>query len=163
MKKLLLLLIWMSFSMTQAQDKDHSAVYWAANIGYMNLNGNYLKLGPEIYWVQKNSNIIDLGANANLAYFKKHFVVVPELSIGYLFNFSNKRMDPYSTYMNAPFYLLRVNSSPWHIQPEAGITLLGMLEATVGYSFEFSEHDYTGFDGLKFGLQFHIPLDLFAK
>lgn len=129
------------------------------NAGYANLNGNYFKIGPEVYLVQPNENLIDLSLTTNMAYFEKHFIVVPELGIGYQFNAKKvkNRTDPYKEYVNSPFYSVRANISPWNFTPEIGIALAGIIEGNIGYSFEFNEHKYAGFKGIKFGITIHIP------
>lgn len=149
--------------LSNAQVKTDLTSYFLANIGYSNLNGNYFKLGPEVYFVQPSGNIIDLSATANMAYFKDKFVVIPEVGLGYLFNSQNpySKANPYSEYLNATFYSVRVNASPWNITPEIGITLIGLLEFNVGYSFEYREHETTSFDGIKMGLTLHIPTQIF--
>lgn len=161
MKYIQFLLLTLLFSLSFGQENKGATSHYLIHAGYANLNGNYFKIGPEIYLVQENFNIVDLSATANLAYFKDHFVVVPEVGIGY--KFSAGKLDPYKEYINASFYTLRVSASPWHVTPEIGFTLLGLLEANVGYGFEFREHDYTTFDGLKLGITFHIPTQLFSK
>lgn len=147
------------FGAGNGQEKGGLMSHLLINIGYSNLNGNYGKIGPEVYLVQTNNNLIDLSLTANLAYFKDKFVVVPELGIGYQFNAQKlkNRNDPYREYMHGTFYSTRINVSPWNVTPEVGIALIGILEANVGYSFEFNKHDYTSFDGIKFGLTLHIP------
>lgn len=160
MKQFLSIIFILVITSLQAQqEKGGLMSHLLVNVGYSNLNGNYFKLGPEVYLVQSNNNLIDLSATANLAYFKNKFVVVPELGIGYQFNAQKlkNRIDPYREYMHGTFYSVRVNASPWNITPEAGIALIGILEANIGYSFEINKHNYTSFDGLKFGLTIHIP------
>ena len=163
MKRIVILLTVFLFGFSNAQEKSDLTSYFLVNIGYSNLNGNYFKLGPEIYLVQANDNLIDLSATANMAYFKDKFIVVPEVGVGYLFNTKNpfSKANPYKEYINSSFYSVRVNASPWNITPEIGLTLLGLLEFTVGYSFEYREHDYTAFDGVKLGLTLHIPTQVF--
>lgn len=156
----LLLFVFIS-NLTLAQEKGNLTSYSLINIGYSNLNGNYLKIGPEVYLVQNNHNIIDLSLTANMAYFKNHFVVIPEFGIGY--QFVGKNSAPYNEYIKATFYTVRVNGSPWNITPEIGLTLLGILEANIGYSFEFKKHKYTSLEGLKLGLTLHLPTSLFLK
>ena len=163
MRKILILLSICLLGFSNAQEKDGMANYFLIHTGYSNLNGNYFKLGPEMYFVQESGNIVGLSATANMAYFKDKFVLVPELGVGYLFNTRNpfSKANPYREYINASFYSLRVNASPWNITPEVGVTILGLMEFNVGYSFEYREHDYTSFDGLKLGLTFHIPTQIF--
>lgn len=159
MKYITALLLLLSFTVSNAQNNGGLTGHLLLNAGYTNLNGNYFKLGPEVYLVQPNANLIDLSLTANMAYFKKNFVLVPELGIGYQFNAqkTKNRIDPYREYVQATFYAARVNVSPWNITPEIGISILGLIEANIGYSFEFRKHDYTTFDGIKFGLTLHIP------
>lgn len=163
MRKILILLSLFLLSFSNAQNKEGLASYFLIHTGYSNLNGNYFKLGPEMYFVQESGNIIDLNATANMAYFKDKFLLVPELGVGYLFNTKNpwSKANPYKEYINASFYTVRVNVSPWNITPEIGLTLVGILEFNAGYSFEYREHGYTHFDGIKFGLTLHIPTQIF--
>lgn len=163
MKKLIAVCTLFLIGISQAQVKTDLTSYFLANVGYSNLNGNYFKVGPEVYFVQPSGNIIDLSATANMAYFKNKFVVIPEVGLGYLFNSKDpySKANPYSEYLNATFYSARVNASPWNITPEIGITIIGLLEFNVGYSFEYREHEFTSFDGLKLGLTFHIPTQIF--
>jgi len=160
-----ILLVVGVFGMTNAQEKGGLMSHLLINVGYANLNGNYFKLGPEVYLTQTNGNLIDLSATANMAYFKDKFVVVPELGIGYQFNAKKlkNRSDPYREYVNSTFYSARINVSPWNVTPEIGIALAGIVEANVGYSFQFADHKYTSFDGIKFGLTIHIPTIYFVS
>lgn len=159
MKKwiVLLFIFWMHTAL--AQEKNGLASYFLVNVGYANLNGNYFKAGPEVYLVQSNGNLIGINASANMAYFKDKFVVVPEIGVAYQFNARKlkNRTDPYREYIHANFYSIRLNASPWNITPEIGISLISILEANVGYSFEIQKHDYTHFEGFKFGITLHIP------
>src|SRR5690625_2472219 len=115
MKKLIPIVLLLLFSIGKAQEKSNSTSYFLINTGYTNLNGNYFELGPEFYFIQKNDNIINLSATANMAYFNDQFVIVPEVGIGYLFNTKNpnSKANPYREYINASFYSIRVNASPW--------------------------------------------------
>lgn len=165
MKKVLGILFLFLIGLGQAQEKGGLMSHLLINVGYSNLNGNYFKLGPEVYLTQPNGNLIDLSATANMAYFKDRFVVVPELGVGYQFNAKKvkKRMDPYREYVNSTFYSARVNVSPWNVTPEIGIALAGIIEANVGYSFQFADHKYTSFDGIKLGLTIHLPTIYFVS
>lgn len=144
---------------SNAQQNGGTMSHLLINLGYSNLNGNYFKIGPEVYLVQTNDNLIDLSVTANMAYLKDKFIIVPELGIGYQFNSQKieNRIDPYRSYMHGAFYSVRINLSPYNFTPEAGISILGLLEANLGYSFELNKHDYTTFNGIKFGLTLHIP------
>lgn len=162
MKKLFPFIFLFIISLSKAQEKSNTTTHFLIHTGYSNLNGNYFKLGPEFYFISDNGNAIDLSLTANMAYFKNQFVVVPEVGIGYLFNTKNpfSKANPYREYINASFYTVRMNASPWNFTPEIGLTLLGIVETNIGYSFEYKKHKYTSFDGIKFGLTFHIPSQL---
>ncbi len=166
MKKIFILIFLFTLGLGKAQEKKGGLMsHLLINVGYANLNGNYFKLGPEIYLTQPNGNLIDLSLTANMAYFSDKFVVVPELGVGYQFNAKKvkNRIDPYREYVNSTFYSARINVSPWNVTPELGIALAGIVEANVGYSFEINEHDFKSFEGIKFGLTIHLPTIYFVS
>lgn len=162
MKKLFILLFVLIFGFSQAQEKKSGTSYFLLHTAYANLNGNYFKIGPELYLLNsENWNIVGLSATANVAYFKDKFVLIPEVGIAYHFNFNNSKLNPYSSYMRSTFYSLRLNASPWNLTPEIGMNLLSLLEFNLGYSFEYKEHKNTNLGGLKLGVALHLPLQLF--
>lgn len=152
-------------SSVHSQKQQALTPYFIFSPGYFNLNGNWFQAGADLYLVTRNDQILDISASANMAYFKKKFITVPELGVGWLFNFqkSENRLDPYSPYIKSPFYVLRVKATPWSIAPETGISLLGLLEVNFGYSWEFSDHKHTSLKGFKYGLTLHLPLELFTS
>jgi len=160
MKKLLTsVIIFLSF-FAQAQDKTTS--YFVLNAGYEYWNGNYGRIGTDLYLVQPNNNIFTINANVNLGYMKGKFRTIPEVGVGYLFNFRNNIGDPYSSYMNAPFYSIRVDVSPWTVSPKVGIAVLGLLEFNAGYAFEYNKYkDFKNMNGFRAGFTLHLPTQLF--
>lgn len=160
MKRILsLLLILLSF-VTYAQEK--TTPYFVINAGYEYWNGNYGRVGADLYLVQYNDNIISVNANVNLGYMRDQFRAIPEVGVGYLFNFQNNLGDPYSSNMNSAFYVLRVDASPWTITPKAGIAVLSLLELNAGYAFEFRENkNFKAMDGFRLGFTLHLPTQLF--
>ena len=138
MKKLLTSVILFLSFFIQAQEKTTS--YFVLNAGYEYWNGNYGRLGTDLYIVQPNDNIITINANVNLGYMKDQFRVIPEVGVGFLFNLKNNTGDPYSSNIKAPFYSLRLDVSPWTIAPKIGITVLGLLEFNTGYAFEYNKY-----------------------
>ena len=160
MKSILSIFLFIISVATYAQQK--VTPYFVLNAGYEYWNGNYGRIGTDLYLVQQNDNIISVNANVNLGYMKDEFRAIPEVGIGYLFNFQNNAGDPYSSNMNAAFYVLRVDASPWTITPKAGITVLSLLELNAGYAFEFRENkNFKPMDGFRFGLSLHLPTQLF--
>lgn len=155
-----LLLLCATFSVN-AQHK--TTPYFLINAGYTNWNGNFGKLGADLYLIQQNDNIIDFSAVANMGYMRDKFVVIPEVSVGYMFNFYNKAGDPYSDNFRSSFYTVGANISPWTISPEVGFAVLSIVEFNAGYAFQFRDYnDFKPMDGFRFGLTLHLPPQLFA-
>ncbi len=90
-----------------------------------------------------------------MAYFKKHFLILPELEIGY--TFSGKDNAPYRD-IKGSLFKVSVAVNPYSIKPKVGLSILNVWDIYVGYGFEFRENDYTSFDGIVLGSKFQIPL-----
>ncbi len=160
MKKIVAIVIFLIGFSVNAQKTTTN--YFTINVGYEYWNGNYGKVGTDLFLVQDNNNILTFSANANLGYMKDMFRVIPEIGAGYLFNFSNKVGDPYSSNFNSAFYIIRAEASPWTITPKVGIAILSLLELNAGYSFEFRENkDFKEMNGFRAGLTIHLPTQLF--
>ena len=54
----------------QAKAQQDLTDYFTINLGYEYWNGNYGKVGTDLYLVQPNNNILAFSANANLGYMK---------------------------------------------------------------------------------------------
>mgnify|MGYP003534216658 FL=1 len=160
MKKIVAIVIFLIGFSVNAQKTTTN--YFTINVGYEYWNGNYGKVGTDLFLVQDNNNILTFSANANLGYMKDMVSVIPEIGAGYLFNFSNKVGDPYSSNFNSAFYIIRAEASPWTITPKVGIAILSLLELNAGYSFEFRENkDFKEMNGFRAGLTIHLPTQLF--
>ncbi|MBS7333290.1 MAG: hypothetical protein KIG88_06820 [Weeksellaceae bacterium] len=160
MKRLFALLFLLISFVVNAQKKTTS--YFVLNAGYEYWNGNYGRLGTDLYLVQENDNIFTINANVNLGYMQDQFRAIPEVGFGYLFNFKNNPGDPYSSNINSAFYSARVDFSPWTITPKVGFAVLSLLEFNAGYAFEFREYeDFKNMNGFKAGLTIHLPTQLF--
>lgn len=160
MKKIIALFIFFVGFHVKAQQKTTN--YFTINVGYEYWNGNYGKVGSDLFLVQDNNNILTFSANANLGYMKDQFRVIPEIGAGYMFNFRNNSGDPYSSNFNSAFYVIRAEVSPWTITPKAGIAVLSIVELNAGYSFEFRENkDFKDMSGFRAGLTIHLPTQLF--
>ncbi len=160
MKKLLTFALLIFSFFAQAQEKTTS--YFVLNAGYEYWNGNYGRFGTDLYLVQSNENIFTVNANVNLGYMQDKFRAIPEVGVGYLFNFSNNAGDPYSSNIKAPFYSVRVDVSPWTVSPKIGFAVLGLLEFNAGYAFEFNPYkNFKSMDGVRAGFTIHLPTQLF--
>lgn len=160
MKKLFILcFLLINFNVYSQSNLTPYVVY---NIGYDYWKGSFGKLGADLYLVQQNNNIFTVSANANLGYMQDKFRVIPEVGVGYLFNFKNNTLDLYSSNVSSSFYSARVDVSPWTITPKLGVAILSVFEINAGYSFEFNEReDFKSLDGFRAGFVFHLPSQLF--
>lgn len=160
MKKIVAFLVLFTFIPTNAQQK--LTEYFTVNLGYEYWNGNFGKVGTDLFLVQKNNNILTFSANANMGYMKDKFRIMPEVGAGYMFNFSNNIGDPYSSNISSAFYVIRAEVSPWTVTPKVGFAVLSLLEINSGYSFEFRNNDnFKDMSGIRAGLTIHLPTQLF--
>ena len=160
MKKIVAFLVLFTFIPTNAQQK--LTEYFTVNLGYEYWNGNFGKVGTDLFLVQKNNNILTFSANANMGYMKDKFRIMPEVGAGYMFNFSNNTGDPYSSNISSAFYVVRAEVSPWTVTPKIGFAVLSLLEINAGYSFEFRDNDnFKDMSGIRAGLTIHLPTQLF--
>lgn len=160
MKRLFALLFVLTSFFAQAQKE--TTPYFVINAGYEYWNGNYGRLGTDLYLVQPNDNIITVNANVNLGYMRDEFRAIPEIGVGYLFNFKNNTGDPYSSNISSAFYTARVDVSPWTVSPKIGFAILSIVEINAGYAFEFRENkNFKDMNGFRTGLTIHLPTQLF--
>lgn len=166
MKKAFLVcaLLWMSnAALAQDQRVEYQpfTAYSLFNLGYTFQGTHFFEPGYNLYLVRPNNNILDLGASLNIGYRANRMLWIPEVSAGYLFNFNNTVVDPYSANFTSAFWVMRASISPYHVTPEAGITVLSLLDITAGYGFEFRDHPVVNFNGLKLGISLRLPFLLF--
>ncbi|MDO5656457.1 MAG: hypothetical protein Q4G27_09995 [Flavobacteriaceae bacterium] len=163
MKFILAIVCCFMLSISKAQEVDFKdfTAYYLFNVGYTYQNINYFEGGLNAYLVQPNDNIIDLGLTANMGYSNKNFIIYPELQAGYLWNLKKTAIDPYSSNFNSAFWVIRSSISPWHITPEAGITIVSLIDITAGYGFEFRKNEKVDLEGFKFGISLRLPFLLF--
>ena len=158
---IIVLLIFCFNAKAQELEYQDFTAYYLFNIGYTYHNLNYLETGLNAYLVRPNDDIIDLGATANLGLSQGKFIAIPEAQVGYLWNIKHSVIDPYSSNFNSAFWVLRTSVSPWHVTPEVGISIVDLIDLSVGYGFEFNDHQHVDLDGLKLGLSFRLPFLLF--
>lgn len=154
------LLIILPVKSQEVEYQDFTA-YYLFNASYTYQSLNYFEGGLNAYLVRPNNDIVDLGVTANLGFSDGRFIAVPELQAGYLFNVKGSAIDPYSSNFSSAFWLVRTSVSPWHITPEAGITVVSLIDITAGYGFEFRDHPQVDLNGFKFGIGVRLPFLLF--
>ncbi|WCM42579.1 hypothetical protein MG290_02585 [Flavobacterium sp. CBA20B-1] len=147
MKKTLLTIALLMGFCSQAQD-----FLFGPSISYQSQAGNVLKVGG--YYMQplaQNEVGIKLEANANMAYFRERFVVIPEGSFTF-YPTLNRLIVPFA----------EGEISPYTVTPKVGLSIATMLELGVGYGFDMqTKQDVKPIKGFTFSLGFYIPLNAF--
>ncbi len=156
MKKWVLLtaLCWNTTSF--AQD------FWKpmVNLAYVNNGGNYLQIGSGLSKKLAQEHVVAVLINANMAYMRDEFIIIPEASFMYIFNtYSNG--SPMFLNRNDSLFLfkLRTSVSPWTVTPDGIVSLFGVIDFSLGYTYAFSTYkDFKSLDGLRIGVGFAIPI-----
>lgn len=121
-------------------------------ISYQSQAGNMLKVGG--YYLQPlagNAVGIKLEANANFAYFRDQFLVIPEGSFTF-----------YPTYSNLIVPFIEGELTPYTATPKIGLSIATIVEFGFGYGFDIkTKQDLKPIEGFTFSLGFNIPLNAF--
>lgn len=121
-------------------------------ISYQSQAGNLLKVGG--YYIQpafQNSVGFRLDANAQFAYFRDKFVVIPEGSLTF-----------YPTLDNLFIPFIEGELTPYTVTPKVGISFATILDFGFGYGFNIkTKQDLKPIKGFTFSLGINIPLNAF--
>lgn len=122
------------------------------SVAYQSQAGNMLKVGG--YYLQPlagNAVGIKLEANANFAYFRDQFLVIPEGSFTF-----------YPTFNNLIVPFVEGEITPYTATPKVGLSIASIVEFGFGYGFDIkTKQDLKPIDGFTFSLGFNIPLNAF--
>lgn len=147
MKKLLLIAILSSSGGVAAQD-----FVIGPSISYQSQAGNLLKVGG--YYLQPlagNAVGIKLEANAQFAYFRNQFLVVPEGSFTF-----------YPTFDNLIVPFTEAELTPYTLTPKIGLSVGAIVEFGFGYGFDMkTKENLKPIKGFTFSLGINIPLNAF--
>lgn len=145
MKKIVLLTTLLSGFFGNAQD-----FLVGPTISYQSQAGNLLKVGG--YYLQPlagNAFGIKLEANAQFAYFRDAFRVIPEGSL-----------TLYPTFNNLILPFVEGEVTPYTITPKVGLSVATIVEFGFGYGFDTKvKHDLKPIKGFTFSLGINIPLN----
>ena len=122
MKKLLYLIVPLSF-VTNATAQDFLV---GPTLSYQSQAGNILKVGG--YYLQPLAGEavgIKLEANAQFAYFRDAFRVIPEGSLTF-----------YPTFDNLILPFLEGEITPYTVTPKVGLTVATIVDFGIGYGFD---------------------------
>lgn len=121
-------------------------------ISYQSQAGNMLKAGG--YYLQPlagNTVGIKLEANAQFAYFRNQFLVIPEGSLTF-----------YPTFDNLIVPFAEGELTPYTVTPKVGLSVASIIEFGFGYGFDIKTKDnLKPIKGFTFSLGINIPLNAF--
>lgn len=146
MKKLLYLLVPLSF-VTNATAQDFLV---GPTLSYQSQAGNILKVGG--YYLQPLAGEavgIKLEANAQFAYFRDAFRVIPEGSLTF-----------YPTFDNLILPFLEGEITPYTVTPKVGLTVATIVDFGIGYGFDTKvKEGLKPIKGFTFSFGINIPLN----
>ena len=146
MKKLLYLIVPLSF-VTNATAQDFLV---GPTLSYQSQAGNILKVGG--YYLQPLAGDavgIKLEANAQFAYFRDAFRVIPEGSLTF-----------YPTFDNLILPFLEGEITPYTVTPKVGLTVATIVDFGIGYGFGTKvKEGLKPIKGFTFSFGINIPLN----
>ncbi|MBA5793199.1 hypothetical protein H1R17_08480 [Flavobacterium sp. xlx-214] len=147
MKKIIIVAILLLGFNANAQD-----FLVGPTISYQSQAGNLLKVGG--YYLQPmagDSFGLKLEANAQFAYFRDAFRVIPEGSVTF-----------YPTFDNLILPFVEGELTPYTVTPKVGLTFATIMDIAVGYGFDTKiKEGLKPIKGFTFSLGFNIPLNAF--
>lgn len=151
--KLLALLLVLLVSKTFAQGKfKNDNFLYGPTIGYANQAGNFGKIGGFVLLdLGENTISYKIDANANMAYMRDNFHVIPEIGVtGYI----NAGELIYS------FPFIETEFTPYTITPKVGLSLASFIDFGIGYGIKINEKkDFKPIKGFQFSVGLNLPLN----
>ncbi|WP_314242375.1 hypothetical protein [Empedobacter tilapiae] len=148
LKKIIIVLSLFIAPITYAQDN-----FIGGTISYSNQSGNFGRTGLFVLFGLGNNLIsYKLDANANMAYMRDNFHVIPEIGItGYIAARELLYIFPF----------IETEFTPYTITPKAGISLASFVDFGFGYGFKINEKDgFKPIKGFQFSIGVNIPFNL---
>lgn len=119
-------------------------------VSYQSQAGNLLKVGG--YYLQPlagDSFGLKLEANAQFAYFREQFRVIPEGSFTF-----------YPTFNNLILPFVEGELTPYTVTPKIGLSFATMIELGIGYGFDIeTKQGLKPIKGFTFSLGLNFPLN----
>lgn len=155
-KKYIFVLCLMSFVFSKAQTTMHSMVY----AGYEYQNQSFGELGARFLFLKNDHALYRISASGLIGEVNNKFTVIPKVQGDILLNFNEK-----TTLQHGNYFIVGAEVTDKYVAPKAGISLLGIMDITGGYAFNFGNQLTNGKElkGLNFNFSLNIPLVVFSK
>lgn len=124
-----------------------------ASVSYSNQSGNFGKAGLFIVMDLNHSSILyKIDANANMAYMRDNFHVIPEIGV-------TAYLADGGFYYIFPF--VESEFTPYTITPKVGISIGSFVDFGIGFGFKINEKvDFKPIKGFQFSLGLNIPFNI---
>ena len=155
-KKYIFLLCFLSVLFSKAQVTMHSMIY----AGYEYQNQSFGEVGARFLFLKNDHTLYRISASGLIGEVNNKIAVIPKVQGDILLNFNEK-----TTLQHGNYFLLGAEVTNKYVAPKAGISLLGIVDFTGGYAFNFGNKFVNGKElkGVNFNVSINIPLIVFAK
>ena len=119
---------------------------------YSNQSGNFAKVGVfYTFGLENISFATKIDANANMAYMRDNFRVIPEIGVTSYFGAGTSYFFPF----------VESEFTPYTITPKVGLTFMTLIDFGIGYGFSINEkNNFKPIKGFQFSAGANIPFDL---
>lgn len=151
-KKFFITIIFIGFSFLA---KSQVAVHKLLSVGYVYQNQSFLDVGGKLLFTNNDNIHYRLGASAMLGGTQGKAVVLPRLQGDIMFNFQDN-VDIYHSY----YFIVGAETTTKYFAPKVGFNILGMIDLTGGYGFNYGEETIKGktLKGFNFNFGINVPL-----
>ncbi len=128
--------------------------HYLVNAGYSYYNHHFADIGGKLLLLENDEVIFRAGLGVMLGSSEKKFLALPKASADILFNFKD-----INTVKHGYYYLAGLDLSTKNIAPKVGISILGLVDFTVGYSFPIGTlSSQKALRGFSSGLSISVPI-----
>ncbi len=155
-KKYFLLLFLLNFYFSKAQVTPHTTVF----VGYEYQNQSFGEVGTRFIFLKKDDVLYRLSGSALFGSANRKLLVLPKIQGDFLLNFNKN-----TTLQHGNYFLIGAEATTVYVAPKIGISILGILDFTGGYAFNYGDKrvNEKKLEGLNFNFSINIPLVVFQK
>lgn len=155
-KKYIFLLCFLGLAFSKAQTTMHSMIF----AGYEYQNQSFGELGARFLFLKNNHALYRISASGLIGEVNDKFTIIPKIQGDVLFNFNQN-----TTLQHGNYFLVGAEVTNKYVAPKAGISVLGIIDFTGGYAFNYGNKFTNGKElkGFNFNFSLNIPLVVFAK
>ncbi|NAW51684.1 hypothetical protein GNY06_09965 [Elizabethkingia argentiflava] len=140
----------------KAQYSLHPMLY----AGYTYQNQSFGEVGGRLLFLKNDDILFRIGAVAAMGETHARLAIMPKAQLDVLLNFE-RGVDLYHSW----YFLVGSETTPTYIAPKLGVSVLGLVDITGGYAFNYTGDLLQGKElkGFNFNLTFNFPLVILSK